>query len=208
MMGSLILFQIVQTLVQWYFMLGMIRQCLYIVRGGTGFRADLVFPPPMMYLKMVGVMFVISSICLLCLLPVGIIFVFGVVSGALLPPPRADFAVTAMQIGSMLLITLLCSIPAIWISVRLHFAHVFIADWDASCIDSMKCSWNVTSGNFWMLLMAGIIFGICAMSGMILLFVGAIFTLAIPYLGAALAYLQLTGEPIQHQPHPSTRKTG
>jgi len=100
---------------------------------------------------------------------------------------------TLIVIGIPLLV--IGIIPTIWVSVRWYLAYVFLADQNAGVIDSMRYSWRVSLGNFWMLFLASIVLAICAGIGYFFCGVGLILTVAISWLGAALAYLQLTGQP-------------
>jgi len=179
-----------QTLTQWYLMLWAIRQCLYIARGGVGFQTDMMFPPPMMFLKMVGVMFLIACINLICLFPALITLEL-----AMLMNFQDASGVAVVLYAATVLFGIVGMCVSIWFSVRLYLAEIFIADRNAEIIVSLKSSWQVTSGNFWMLFMSGIVLGICSISGIILLGVGIILTAAVASLGGTLIYLQLTGQP-------------
>jgi len=188
---------VINNLIVWYITLGVLRQCLYTARGGTGFQAELLLPPFMMYLRMVGLMILLGCLTLVVmLLPAGIVLVIGVLShGVVFPPPKGDEAMMMAWMGAALAVLLVCMIPAIWISIRLSLAQLFIADLDTGVIDSLKYSWQITAGNFWMLFVASLVLGIGSMMGMFLCGVGFMLTVAILYLGNALVYLQLTGQP-------------
>jgi len=192
-----ILFPILQNLIQWYIMLGVIRQCLYLARGGVGFQTTMMFPPFMMYLKMVGLMLlffcIIYGVMLLILLPAGIVCLIAYLAGM--------FANNDPSVGAIVLIAgaILCCVigvcAGVWVSIRLYLAQVFIADQDAGIMDSMRYAWRITSGNFWMLLVAVFVLGMCSIVGIVLCVVGIILTIAIGWLGTTLVYLQLTGQP-------------
>ncbi|MCL2711528.1 MAG: zinc-ribbon domain-containing protein [Planctomycetaceae bacterium] len=191
-LGLYFLMIICIILSQLYITLGAIRQCLYVARGGVGFRADLMFPPVIMFLKFFGLMFIIGLVVYAFTLPGAIPFFVGL---TMLDAHSVDnpFAVILIVIGIPLLV--IGIILTIWVSVRWYLAYVFLADQNAGVIDSMRYSWRVTLGNFWILLLASIVLGICAGIGYFLCGVGLILTVAISWLGAALAYLQLTGQP-------------
>jgi len=195
--GIHILMQILYGLAFWYVILGAIRQGLHLARGGTDFRIDMMFPPPMMFLKVVGLTLLLSCISygavLLCLLPVAPMLLIAYFAGAFADNGIATGMIAMIAVGILLYIIGLCA--ATWLWIRLFLAEVFIADQDTGIIESMKYAWRITSSNFWMLFVAGIVLTICSMVGMILFFVGIILTIAICWLGAALAYLQLTGQP-------------
>ena len=196
LLGLNVLLAFCQPLAQWYLTLGAVRQCLYVARGGVGFRADLMFPPFMMFLKMIGLMLVVALVTLGFMLPGTLTAVIGLIM--LNPPPGEDFfdpslAVPLIVIGVPLFILGLCA--TVWISIRWYLAYVFIADQNTGIIDSMTYSWRISLGNFWILLLAAIVLGICSMVGMVLCCVGIVLTIAVSMLGAALAYLQLTGQP-------------
>jgi len=189
LMGIFFSMMLLQNLAQWYFILGAIRQSLYLARGGIGFQTHQMFPPFMMFLKMVGIMLLIMCITLPMILPAGItygvaMFTLGVHNDMFLPLFTAAI---------VLFIAAICGMT--WVQIRLFLAQMFIADRDAGVIDSMKDAWRISSGNFWMLLLACFVLWIFAMLGFFLCCVGIIMTIAITSLGSVLAYLQLTGQP-------------
>jgi len=191
-MSADVCFQILQVILGWYIALGVIRQCLYLARGGTGFQMSMMFSPFMMFLKYAGLMLVIMCIVMPFFIPGAGMVVASFFAGL----AQKDFSVVAIALvagGGLLLFIGWCA--AIWISIRLYLAPVFIADQDTGIADSMVYSWRISSGNFWILLLTSIVLGVLAMLGVFLCCVGIIFTAAIPLLGLALAYLQLTGQP-------------
>jgi membrane-anchored glycerophosphoryl diester phosphodiesterase (GDPDase) len=185
--------QIFSTLVQWYLILGAIRQSLYLVRGGVGFQANIMFPPLMVFLKFAGLMFVLFCLYVAVMFPAAIPIVIGLV-----------LSVFAQNIGP-LHVTMLwvvagcmaipCGLVMIWLSVRLYLAMCFLADGNAGIVDSITYSWRVSSRNFWMLFIAMLTLLILSMLGYFLCCVGIILTGAIYIFGSALVYLQLTGQP-------------
>jgi len=195
--GVCVFTQILAQLAQYYLMLGAIRQGLYLARGGTGFQADQMFPPLMMFLKVTAMWILVGCIML------GIVLVFLIPVGTMfLVSPDAN--VPIMMMFGLSLFAGGCAV--IWLSVRLILAQVFIAE-GAGIIDSLKYAWQATSGNFWMMLVAGIVLGICSLLGVFAFLIGIIITFAISELGLALAYLQLTGQrncldyhPVPHHP--------
>ena len=132
-----------------------------------------MFPPFVTYLKIVGLMIILTCI--------GVAFI----SPVLLQKNDIVAVVVAIIFG----------IPFTWLTIRLILAQLFIADQDTGIIDSIRRAWRITSDNFWVFLAGVLIFGVCSMVGTLFLYVGLILTLAIPFLGISLAYLQLTGEP-------------
>ena len=181
-----------QMFSQLYLTLGAIRQCLDVARGGVVFRTDLMFPPFMMFLKMLGLVLLMCLVVYGFILPGVIPFVCGCVMLDHAGGIDISVGVTLIAVGGLVTVIGVCG--AIWIGVRWYLAQVFLAD-ESGVIDSMRYSWRCTAGNFWMLLLASLVLGICAAIGYILCCVGVILTLAIVWLGAALAYLQLTGQP-------------
>jgi hypothetical protein len=195
-MGIFILMQLLQALSQWYFALGSIRQCLYLARGGTGFQANQMFPPFMMFLKVSGFILLVFCITLPVLLPIAAIVgvtVFGVGHNVFANPAADHWTVPLTVAAFLVFIASLCVL--MWIHVRLFLGQMFIADRNAGVVDSIKYAWRVSSGNFWMLLLSVLILAILTMMGYILCCVGVVFTVAIFSLGTTLAYLQLTGQP-------------
>ena len=188
-----VLLALCQIFSQFYFTLGAIRQCLDVARGGGGFRMDLMCPPIMMLLKWIGMMILMGLVMYGLILPGGIPLICGFVMLAEVGGNDPSVAITLIVVGGLLSAIGWCG--AMWIGVRWYLAQVFLADQNSGVIDSMRYSWRCTLGNFWMLLLAIIVLGICAAIGYILCCVGVVLTLAIVWLGAALAYLQLTGQP-------------
>ena len=188
-----VLISILQTLLQWYVMLGIIRQCLYTVRGGTGIRINLICPPFMTYLKFVGIVLVLGCIQFGIMLPVAIPIFIGVAMMGFSQNTADPLATTMIIVGCCISIPCFC--VWLWITIRLHLAQLFLADQDLGIADSIMCGWRASSGNFWLLLISGFVFAICAMLGLFFCCVGIFMTFAIGWLGSTLAYLQLTGQP-------------
>ena len=183
---------IIQSLLSYYILLGILRQCLYLARGGTGFQANLMFPPFMMYLKLVGLIFLVGIISLAPMIPVGICY-FGFVLSSL---QKVDLGVSATPlIIAFTLILLIGYSISIWLSIRLFPAYYFIADRDARIFEALGGAWQASSKNFWRLFVGTTVFGFCAMLGIVLLGIGIVLTIAVSWLGATLAYMQLTGQP-------------
>ena len=190
-----ICFSILGTILQWYIMFGGIRQCLYFARGGTDLQARLMFPPFMLFLKFIGLTLVLGSIylgiLLLCWLLPGIMFLGAYLSGA--------FADNVFATNIMISLFVVCTIVGLcvmlWMTMRLFLATIFLADRNAGISSAIQDAWRVSAGNFWMLLLAVIVLAIGTMAGYFLCCVGIILTIALPYLGQVLIYLQLTGQP-------------
>ena len=209
MQGISILLSIFQTLAQWYVMLGAIRRCLYIARGGTDFQSNMMFPPAMMFLKVCGLMLLVScingGIIMVTLLPAAAVFMIPYTTGMFNGNELSPELIALIAVGSVFLIIGVC--VTIWVCIRLSLAQVFIAAQGAGIIDSMGYSWRVTSGNAWKLFWTIFVLAICSISGILLCCIGIILTIAMSYLGIALTYLQLTGQPNyldQVAPFPST----
>ncbi|MCL2004789.1 MAG: zinc ribbon domain-containing protein [Planctomycetaceae bacterium] len=183
--GILALLYILEFLAQCYVALGAIRQCLYIARGGIGFQATLMFPPLMPFVKMVGLDLLIR--CILCAVALAV-FVPILVAVMLSAQPGARGLVLLAVLGIFICIS-------VWLAVRLWFSYIVLADRDAGIIDSFTTGWNISLGNFWRLLWAGIVFGTLVWFGLLIFLVGIILTMAIAWFGGVIAYLQLTGQP-------------
>jgi hypothetical protein len=189
-----ICFSILHTILMWYIMLGVFRQCLYLARSGIGLQARMLFPPFMLFLKYVGLVLVVTcivyGILLLCLLPAGIAFLGAYLSGAFadnnFPVPIMVPLVVCVFVGGCV---------ATWVGIRLYLAPIFIADRGAGIGDAIKDAWRVSSGNFWRMFLAVIVLAIVTFLGYFLCCVGIILTIAIGFLGHVLIYLQLTGQP-------------
>ena len=87
--------------------------------------------------------------------------------------------------------TLLFIIPGIFLAVRWMFAPLIAATENTSFVESFRRSWQATSGNFWKLILLGIvaigivILGFCACC------VGVLFAEVIANFMLVLAYLEL-----------------
>jgi len=191
--------QILQTIFLWYIILGMIRQCLYLAKGGTGFQARMFFPPFRGFLKYAGLMLVtqciILSIVLLFALPPAILFAVAYSAGAFADNNNVSAAIIigTVTIGILCAVTGVCVM--IWITTRLYLAPMFLVERDAGIGNAIRDAWRVSSGNVWMLILAMIVLTMGSMLGFCLCCVGIILTYAICMLGMALIYLQLTGQP-------------
>jgi hypothetical protein len=192
-LGLQICMQILQTIAQWYVMLGVMRQCLYIARGGTGFQAYLMFPPLMMFLKFVGLILLLSCIYYGVMSPVIIPIIIGLALSGFSQDMEMPIVI-CMFVGAGC-IAIPCCCVVIWLSIRLYLAQIFLADQNTGIVDSISYAWRVSAGNFWMLLVAMFVLSILSMLGMFFCCVGIFMTVAISLIGAALAYFQLTGQP-------------
>jgi len=185
--------QALQFLVQCYFALGTMRQGLYLARGGSGFQASQMFPPLMPFLKIIGLYLLIACIFvpLVLLFVVPVFVAVGVTSaGAAANEPHAVGIIVAA-----VLLYLVGTCVIIWLWIRLHLAQFFLADRDTGIVDSMGIGWDVSRGNFWILLLAVFVLSILAGLGVFLCCIGLVMTVALSWLGGVLAYMQLTGEP-------------
>ena len=196
--GLYVFMLILQKLAQWYLMLGAIRHGLFFARGGTGFQANQMFPPLMMFMKVAG--FNLLFLCIVC----GILLLSLLPGGTMLAVawsidvfadngPSSTGIIVLIVAASLFFVAGLYA--SVWCSMRLLLTQMFIADQNTGIIHSMQYAWRVTSGNFWMLFVSVIIFWIFAMMGLLFFCVGIILTIAVPWLGATLAYMQLTGQP-------------
>lgn len=87
--------------------------------------------------------------------------------------------------------TCLCIIPGIFLAVRWMFAPYIAATEDVSFVEAFRRSWQATSGNFWMLLLLGIVVFFIEIAGLLLCCVGYLFTAVIAYFALMLTYLEL-----------------
>ena len=184
---------LLQMVLQWYVILGTIRQCLYTARGGTGVKMNLICPPLMMFLKYAGftlVLFCIQfGITLLVIVP----FAIGMVVVALSQTFDNAFVIGMLVASACLALPCVCVL--IWINVRLYLTPFFLADQDTGIADSIIHAWRASSGNFWMLFIGTFVLGICAALGIFLCCVGLVLTAAVGVFGGTLAYMQLTSQP-------------
>ena len=211
-------FLFILSIVQCYLAIVAARQCLHIARGGTGFREDMMFPPVMMFLNMLGMTLIVTCLIMALAIPGAIVagIVVGVVAiaaGGMAGPPSP-------MMGAVIacLVVLVILPPIFWLSIRLWLAIFYIVDKNTDCIDALKKSWSTTSGNFWALLGTAILLmcpifcwmfvchglvyamnGDIAMMqttpGILLWTAGSVPIALFAQLGGVLAYFQLTGQP-------------
>ena len=188
------------------------RQCLYTARGGAGFLPNLMVVSLMIYLKMIGLLFVTLCIafgfCALLATPFAAIVFVGVFL-------LANSFLNALVAAGMTMS--IAGVIVIYPMVRLWLPYCFLVDRNMGIIDSVKTTWRMMSGNFWALFVAlFIVFAFCwfcwiipctivlkvvfgldtnTLPGILLINFGSIFLVPMIYLVSVLAYLQLTGEP-------------
>ena len=193
------------------------RQCLYTARCGADFQPNLVFPPLLMYLKILGLDIVTCCIYMGFFIVLGLplIIIFVIVAFPVFPAIHAANVppVIAGLIGGIVG-GCIAGVAMIYPIVKLWMTSYFLVDRNMGVFDSVKTSWQVAAGNFWTLCFAIIVFFGClfcwnipcavvshfvwganSVQGVLLTGIGGIFLVPIVYLGGALAYLQLTGEP-------------
>ena len=185
--------QILQTILQWYIVLGILRQCLYIARGQTDLRMNLLSSPFSLYLKYVGFALAFGGIQFCVMLPTIIPISIGAAMGTFSQSFDDPVVIGLFVAGGCLALPCYCFL--IWLTTRLCLAVFFIVDQNESIANAIIYSWRVSSGNFWLIFIAQFVLGICAVLGMFLCCVGIILTGAIAVFGQALIYLQLTGQP-------------
>ena len=181
-----------------------IRQSLYTVRGNPGIQGDLLFPPFIMSLRMLG----------LFLLYLCVVVVIGISLGVLIAAAAiAGGEEAVMVVVGVILIPL--GMISLWIIVRFYLNMWYIVDANRGIIDSIVEAWRVSSGNALKLLSSFIVFFtpvlvcafVCAfvcgyffevdiesVNWVIICHVVLIPFIALPWLGGSLAYLQLTGQ--------------
>jgi hypothetical protein len=86
-------------------------------------------------------------------------------------------------------------VVAFGLIVRMYFAMFFIVDRDMGATDSLAASWQATQGKTWKLIGFAIVASVLAVSGLIGLCVGVVFTVMMSYVMYASAYRQMVGPP-------------
>jgi uncharacterized membrane protein len=113
-----------------------------------------------------------------------------------LPGSALQLYATANEDPSLILVGALVSM--VWslvVTLRFMFANFFAVDRDLPAIEALRASWSA-SGSVWLkLLLLTIVIGIVAMSGLILLGIGILFTGPLAALMLASAYRQIAGRP-------------
>ncbi len=88
--------------------------------------------------------------------------------------------------------TLLCFIPGIFIAVRLSMAQYHVIEHpEDGIIGAIKKSWELTQGNFWNLLLIGILSVVSCFVGLLACCVGMYFAIAFFYFVSAMVYFTL-----------------
>ncbi len=95
--------------------------------------------------------------------------------------------------GTLIFIgTLLCLIPGIFIAVRLSMAQYHVIEHpEDGIIGAIKKSWELTKGNFWNLLLIGILSVVLCFVGLLACCVGMYFACAFLYFISAIVYFTL-----------------
>lgn len=88
-----------------------------------------------------------------------------------------------------------CILPGIFLAVRLMFINVCIMDDpELPFFDAFKKSWDITSGNFWSLLLLGIVTCVIVLIGVCICCIGSIPAIVIVSFAEVIAYLYLLGK--------------
>jgi len=198
-------FALLSFLANCYVELVYVRQCLYTARGGTGLPEGLLLPPVLLFMRMIGVVFVFT-----CIVAVPVLLVR-------FEEPLESFV---FDHSTLWFVVKVVSLPLICLlGTRLLLAHYFLVDRNTDILDAFIQAWHVSSNNFWTLfcvlfVLYGVlicwIFGwafvwagleqagvgpkIESIPGKILASIGLFPIVLFPWLGCALAYLQLTGQ--------------
>ncbi|MDR0520313.1 MAG: glycerophosphoryl diester phosphodiesterase membrane domain-containing protein [Planctomycetaceae bacterium] len=175
--------KIVQAVCSIYFFAGAVQHGLFLARGGSGFQIGLMFPGLMTFLTCAGsqiLVCMISSFFPLIITCAAMCIVFsGIVEDIFI-------------VSGMILIAI---VWALFFATRLALNIPPIVDRNADVLDSFRYSWQMTSGNFWKVLVSLFVLALAGITGALLCGVGIILTIAILPLGYSLIYLQLTGQP-------------
>lgn len=201
-------FIILESIVQCYACVVAIQQCLYTVRGGIGLKRNLMSSSLGLFLPMFGLTFSISCIVIAFTSPAfilaGIIYILPNLEKSSV---AATIAIVSCMIGALILYC--------YSLIRLWLALFFLVDRKGGMFASIKNAWKISSGNFWTLFTSLIAFLIIPIFSSIvcggfarvvlewdadtvqemrIAYIGLVPTIAIVWLGGALAYLQLTGQ--------------
>lgn len=172
---------IAQQVFQQWLNLGLILFMLRIVRGNPPDLID-IFRGGQFLLRGVGAML------LLWLMLAGITVVFvGIPAGiAGLLSQNSDAAAIVAIIGGVIAV-----VPFFYVVLTYSQLFYLIVDRDAGVMDSFRLSQQITRGNKMTLFLVYLVLGIIAMSGVIALCIGILFTLPIMMVGLAVTYLHL-----------------
>ena len=210
-------FNIIGWIVRAYLYLGFVRYILHLAREGKS-RLSILFPGLKLFLKQLGASILVIlafGTVTVCSIAVGFILALGV--GAV-----NDFTLMGVLDLATLLSVLIVIPVFIWLTIRLMWHVIFIADRNEGPIEAIVSSWQFSRGNvlslFGLMFIYGIIgllvlisanilrtpfFLICAKHGiiiprsvMLLMFTFMPLVLIIPliYCCTVVAYLMMTGQ--------------
>ena len=83
---------------------------------------------------------------------------------------------------------LCCIVPGVYLFVRLILSPYFVVDKGMNCLDAMSASWSATQDNWWHLFGAGILLWLFSMCGVLLCFVGYLYTMPVGVVAWVLVY--------------------
>ena len=81
------------------------------------------------------------------------------------------------------------------VMVRLYWAMFFLVDQDLDAVSSLKASWAATSGNWFRLVLLGLLSGLINLAGILALIVGIFVSIPVTYLMFTSSYRQAVGGP-------------
>jgi hypothetical protein len=81
----------------------------------------------------------------------------------------------------------------VFVILPTSFAFFFAVDRDLPALDALNASWRITRGKLLKLVGLGLLAGLIAVSGILALGVGVVFTMTMSYAMFASAYRQMTG---------------
>jgi hypothetical protein len=157
---------------------GVVRFGLELLDGES--RIGTLFSGFSGYVKWLGRMLLLTLILILLSLPGSALQLFA----------------TFNEDPTLVLVGALVSI--VWslvVSIRFMFANFYAVDRDLPAIEALRASWSA-SGSLWLkIILLSLVVGIVAMSGIVLLGIGLLFTVPLSALMLASAYRQIAGRP-------------
>lgn len=90
--------------------------------------------------------------------------------------------------------TMLCVLPGIYLAIRLLLAPYYVIDRQMDCMTAIKTCWNDMSGQWWMLLLALLLFLLINIGGFMACCVGLLVTQPITELASALIYRSISSD--------------
>lgn len=176
---------IVQTLVQLYFQMGMYVMVLRVARGQEPNVGDC-FQGGRFFLRGVVVQLLVTlavvAILLVCAIPVGMVYLIS-----------KDETATLL---ATLVCALIAVVPLVILSLRIAPAHLYIVDQDVGPIEALKGAWSLSAPNVGTLFVTVILMSFVGGMGIFACCIGLFVTMGLFFITQAVTYHMMCGREI------------